>query len=310
LMDRKFGRSDPTLTEALESNPGAVGGHFLWNARLTPAALQLMLFDRTSDPPSHDPDYIPVESGSSLALAASIALLLFCVGGLVLLWRDRRRWWERWIHARAWGWAALGALALSNLVVMIVARPRPEFVFGFTPFMLAVFGMAAMAYAGRIPSLARLGALTPVAALVVLIVVPSRYGPRYETPLISRTGQPLRETVDRLQPWASELRGENVGLVASYGSDACHYVGREDPCNGLDWFQILGPAGGSAALDRNGVDFVYVDREDMQNPEVRAVVDGLSPAEWRRVGPPLVQGWTLFRRNITVPNANRTSNPT
>jgi hypothetical protein len=194
---------------------------------------------------------------------------------------------------------------------MIVARPRPEFVFGFTPFMLALIGMAAMAYAERFRALGRVAALTPALVLVMLIAVPSRYGPSYETPLISRTGQPLRETVDRLQPWTSELRGQNVGLVASYGSDACHYLGREDPCNGLDWFHVSQSAGGTAALDRDGVDFVYVDQEDMRNPAVRDVVNGLSTPQWERVGPSLSQGWTLFRRASTVePNAKSTSSAT
>jgi hypothetical protein len=308
LMERKFGREDPTLTEAFESNPGAVAGHFFWNARITPAALQLMLFDRTSEGASHDPDYIPVRSGSSAALIGSIVVIAFCLSGLILVWRDRRRWWERWIRARAWGWAALAALALSNVVVMIVARPRPEFVFGFTPFMLAVIGMAAMAYVERFPALGRFTAVMPAFAIVVLIAVPKHYGPRYETPLISRTGQPLRQTVDRLQPWAGELRGGDVGLLASYGSDACHYIGREDPCNGLDWFQVVGQPG---PLDQHGVNFVYVDREDMRNPSVRAIVDSLSPAQWQRVGPPLGQGWTLFRRASTAPpNATATSSPT
>ena len=314
LMQRDFGRPRPTLTEAIAANPGAMAQHFVWNVRLTPAVLQLLLFDRTSLGARHNPDYIPVKTGSTFALIGSIAVLAFCAGGLALLWRSRRRWWERWIARRGWGWAALGALALSDLLVMVVARPRPEFIFGFTVFMLAVIGMAAMAYVDRWPSLGRLGAATPVLAVAVLLGVPSHYGSGYRTPNAFRPGQPLEQVVDRLEPYSAELRGDEVGLLATYGDDACHYVGREDPCLGVYWPDIWNRSAGTSAaqaLNAHGVDFIYVDGEDMRNPDVRKVVNGLQAARWQRIGPPLAQGWTFFRRaSMTVPRANSTSNAT
>jgi hypothetical protein len=241
-------------------------------------------------------------------------VIAFCAGGLALLWRERRRWWERWIVPRAWGWAALGAVALSDVAVMLVARPRPEFIFGVTVLLLAVIGMAAMAYVRRWPSLGRLGMLTPLLALAVLIGVPSHYSSGYRTPLAFRPGQPLKQVVDRLEPYAAELRGGGVGLLATYGTDACRYVGREDPCRGIFWPDIWDRAAGtsaSEALHNQGVDFIYVDSEDMRNPELRAVVEGLEPAEWRPVGPPLTQGWTLLRRaSRTAPNAQSASSAT
>ena len=314
LMERDFDRPRPTLTEAITSNPGAMAEHFLWNVELTPAALQLLLFDRTSYGDGHDPDYIPVETGSTLALLGSVAVIAFCAGGLALLWRERRQWWERWIAPRAWGWAALAAVALSDVAVMLVARPRPEFIFGVTFLLLVVIGMAAMAYVRRWPSLGRLGLLTPLLAMAVLIGVPSHYSSGYRTPLAFRDGQPLKQVVDRLEPYSAKLRGDQVGLLATYGQDACRYVGREDPCRAVTWPSIWERSQATSApeaLAAQGVDFIYVDSEDMRNPAVREVVEGLEPAEWRPVGPPLAQGWTLLRRaSSAAPTAQSASSAT
>ena len=40
------------------------------------------------------------------------------------------------------------------------------------------------------------------------------------------------------------------------------------------------------------------------------VIEQLSTSEWQRVNPRSGQGWILFRRRSSVPNANSTSSPT
>jgi hypothetical protein len=110
-----------------------------------------------------------------------------------------------------------------------------------------------------------------------------------------------------------ELRGRDVHFLATYSNNGCSYIGSYDPCSPIEWSTILPPADGgdpNRALAAQGVDFIYVDSDDMLDPARRQVIDQLSPREWQRIGPPLSQGWTLFRRHITVPNANSTSSPT
>jgi hypothetical protein len=119
--------------------------------------------------------------------------------------------------------------------------------------------------------------------------------------------------VDRLYPMREELRGRQVHLVATYADAACHYLGEYAPCTSFSWSAIgspTTPAAAEAALTAHGADYIYVDSDDMEDPVLRGIVAGLSPAEWQRVGPPLAQGWTLFRRATTVPSVNKTSSPT
>ena len=122
--------------------------------------------------PNRNPDYIAVHTGSTWSFVGLVSLLLFVAGGLVLLWRDRSRWWRSWFRDRAWGWVALIVLGAAAAVVAIWERPRPAYAFGGTILILAVVGISAMAYADRWPLLRRLGAGIPIAAILLLLLVP------------------------------------------------------------------------------------------------------------------------------------------
>jgi hypothetical protein len=317
LMQRDFGREMPTVTEAIGANPGAMGDQLAWNVRLAPYGLQLMFFDRISgDAQDRNPDYEPVRGHSTLALLGSVALAVFVLAGLALLWRDRDRWWREWIRPRAWGWLALGSLAATVVPVMVWQRPRPEYLYCLSIFILGVVGLCAMAYVDRWPALRRVRTAVPVAALLLVVLLPAHFTSGYQTPNLGRPGRPLDRMVDRLHPMRDQLRGEDVHLVATYADAACLYVGGDRPCTSFSW-SALGspstPAAASAALNAHAADFIYVDSDDMQDPVLRGIVETLMRpgSGWARVGPPLDQGWTLLRRASTVvPNANTTSSAT
>jgi hypothetical protein len=305
LMERDFGQYEPSMTEAIRANAGAMGAHFLWNARLFPYGMQLMLFDRISaGGQDRDPDYIPVRAGSSLALLGSVLLMGFALGGLTLLWHNRRRWWQSWIGPRAWGWLALGALAATAVVAALWQRPRPEYLFGLSVGLLAVIGTCAMAYADRWPTLKRGRPAIPLAALLLLILIPAHYGSGYVTPQIG-PGRPLKEMVDRLYPMRRDLRGSDVKLLATSSGDACAYVGGDDPCKPIRWKSILSRDPGVSVadvLETHGVDFIYVDRVDLENPAIRDAIHQAEAAGWARIAPSSAgQGWLLIKRP-TSPN--------
>jgi hypothetical protein len=289
LMRRDFGRRSPSLAEAIEANPGAMGRHFLRNARLVPFGLQALLLDRISAGPSLNPDYEPLKTRSTLALVGSLLILAFIIGGLLLLWRDRGRWWTGWIRERAWGWLALGSVTATAVSAAILARPRPSFIFGAGVVMLAVIGMCAMAYGDRWPRLQTLRAAPPVLAVGLLIFLPSHFGPSYQTPQIGRPGRPAKDMVDRLDPFRSRLQGEDVKLLGTYSDLACAYVGRADPCSAVRWQAVIHePRVGSIrrAIEERGIDFVYADRTDLADPTTRAVMAALESHGWQRLAPP------------------------
>jgi hypothetical protein len=297
LMERDFGTESTTLASAVVDNPGAVGEHLAWNAALIPSATQLLLFNRMSAGSDLNPDYIEVATGSDLALGASLLLLAFLIGGLVSFWRGRRRWGREWIRMRAWGWLALCSVGASAIAVMLVARPRPEFIYGFTVVTLAVIGIAAMAYVQRWPRLGRLRVALPPVALVLLVALPSHFDSGYQTPQIG-PGRPLKQMVDRLEPFDRELRGEDVHLLATRAEDGCAYVGRDDGCTGVRWEELAGARTSTpAALERQGVDFVYADELDLRDPTTAELLQALEARGWQRVGPDHPEeAWVFLQR--------------
>src|SRR5262249_50202716 len=144
LSKREFGDDLPTLPEAVVANPGAMGRHFLWSARLVPYGLQLMLFDAFSAGPHRNPDFVLVQSNSRASLIGLIAVLAFVAAGVLLASRDRSRWWRAWIAERAWGWLALGSVAASAVIVMLLERPPPSYLFALAVLILVVLRMCAM----------------------------------------------------------------------------------------------------------------------------------------------------------------------
>jgi hypothetical protein len=304
LMERDFGTESTTLASALLDNPGAVGEHLAWNAELIPSTTQLLLFNRMSAGPDRNPDYIEVATGSDLALGASLLLLAFLVGGLALFWRDRRRWWREWIRERAWGWLAVAAVGASAIAVMLVARPRPEFVFGFTVLMLAVIGIAAMAYAQRWPRLGRLRVALPPLALVLLVALPAHFDSGYQTPQIG-PGRPLKQMVDRLEPFDRELRGDDVHLLATRAEDGCAYVGRDDGCTGVRWEELAGAQRTPEMLDQAGVDYVYADELDLRDETTAVLLRTLEGRGWQQLDSGAAgERWSLLSRFPPQPGSH------
>jgi hypothetical protein len=87
-MQETFGQERPTLTQMVRANPKAVAEHFLWNLRLTPAGLQLLLFNSAHS--TINPDYAPSQQlGSPRPLVPTIGLGLILLAGLYRLLRER-----------------------------------------------------------------------------------------------------------------------------------------------------------------------------------------------------------------------------
>jgi len=298
FMRRDFGSSQPSFFEALASNPSAMGGHFRWNATLFPYALELALFDRTSGSEYHNPDYVPATTGSWIALVGFLVVLGFVAFGLRLLWLRRRWWWKEWVGARSWGWVLLGCSAFLGIWVALATHPRPAYLFPLDFALFAVIGMCAMAVAARWPRLRRLRAAIPVAALLLVLLIPSHYERGYANPL-SGTGRGAADMVSRLQPYREAIRGEGTILLGPHSFEACNYLVPEDPCEGAH-VGLLDPTGGSTRtwLDRNHVDLIYEDETTLVDPTSRLALGRLQRDGWRRVAPSDLgsAGWLLLER--------------
>lgn len=253
VMVRYFGESHPTLGRMLRSNRGAVLEHLWWNLSLTPNGVQVLLFNATSG--QVNPDYFPVHAGSRRALVASFLVVIVVLAGFAVLYRERQRWWRRWLRSRAVAWLFMvGTVVPHSIVIILTQRPRPSYLFDLSVSLMGIVGMCCWALWRR------LGSKRPPVAMswlmiALVVVVPSYYK---SAPGMSR---PLLESYRRLAPFAGLIaRGDAVLLVSEYPAELRLYVGRSRPRT-LDSTAVVLDSESELerSLDERGVNLFYVD---------------------------------------------------
>lgn len=291
LMKRDFGIEYPTLLETIRINPQAMLSHFLWNIRLIPDGLQVLLFNMTSG--NLNPDYASVAINQRPALLGGIILILVVVIGLVLLIRQRGKWWSEWLAERHLGWVAMFCTGVTVVVIMLIQRPRPSYMFNLSFLIMATFGMCAFVIAKRLNKVEWINRAIPVIALALLIIVP-HYFHEQDSRKYS-----LSEDYTDARPFAHLLIGKNV-LLARDHYQFCAYVdGIECRTTDYNAFASDNPQKLSFGewLDEKKVDVLYVDK--VTYPSFQAYLSQLDPQKWQIIvnyQTPQKQ-WMLLTRN-------------
>lgn len=242
LIQQHFGSPQLSLSEMIRRNPRAVLENMLWNIRLTPNGLQLLLFNVSSG--SMTPDYIPVFK-SNAALLFSFVMLALLVCGVILFYRDKSFWWNYWIKSRFMGWMTLISLAAVSPFVILSQRPRPAYLFTTGIFLMLCAGMSSFVVFHRLslskrlsPAISmlsnRLSAFIPVIVIVLFIPIPSYYA--YVNKAKSR---PLLELYQRIAPLKEVINDPDVTfLVNSFPFELQSYL-VATKAKPFVWYQLV-----------------------------------------------------------------------
>lgn len=304
LMTDHFGVAEPSIGEMITRNPRATLEHFLWNLRLTPYGLQLLLFSATS---GHlNPDYPAPPMGSRFALFASLLLLaLWCAGGAALI-RQWRPWWTGWIRARIALWTILFTTVPMAVSIILVQRPRPSYLFGLAALLMAITGMCVTALAYRAPAREspaprwpRLVACWPLAAAALLLANALREPPY---PAVAPPNSQIFEHVERLLPYRDLLSQPGTRLyIANHYMNLERFVCRA-ACTSPNYRWFGGKENELASyLANGGFNAIYAETYLMSQLEAqpgssRPFVDYL-PDHWRvAAGENNPSRWRLFYR--------------
>ncbi|HWW96022.1 MAG TPA: hypothetical protein VN375_21835 [Vicinamibacteria bacterium] len=301
LMQETFGQERPTLSQMLRANPKAVAEHFLWNLRLTPAGLQLLLFNSAHS--TINPDYAPSQQlGSPRPLIPSIGLGLILLAGLYRLFRERRYWWRAWLRRRAGAWWAMFSVLPVGVAVLLSQRPRPAYLFVQGIVLMAVAGMCLFMVVRPWRRLQCGPVLLPLTMVTLVLLAPNRYRGSY------RPGErPLLALYERLAPFAEVFRRPATRfLVSERIMELNGYLVRDflrDPALNFD-YSILSEALGSAPLPGvladHGVTLLYVNENLWRRLETdglqRPFITSPESAGWRVVGMGGLEGdrWMLL----------------
>jgi hypothetical protein len=281
-MTATFGQPLLTMTAAFRANPPAMLEHVGWNARLIPSGLQLLLFGRTSG--SIQPGYEPFLGRSILALGLSIVTVLFCLIGTVLIVRDWS-YWSAWLRTRLWGWVLLGSVAAGSVVVMLMQRPRPAYLFSLELGLLAFIGLCAQAWLRKARGRGRFAAVFPLLQVLLLVLVPPFYGNS-----VRPVERPLREMYRALFPYRAAIRTpETVIVTPGFGAEICNYFQAlpRPSCRSLDYHRLRPEAQASGdwwrVLAAHGANMIYVNEAVAAEPLMRQSLARAREAGWEVV---------------------------
>lgn len=281
LMTRVYGVPEPTLSQALFKNPQAMLGHFWWNLKLLPDGLEVLLFNCMFG--SITPDYIPQPIHPAWAALAGLITLSITTVGLVMLWRDRRYWWEFWLSDRVWAWIAMGCVIVVAGAVIITQRPRPSYLLSLGLILRAIVGMCLFAIVRRIPQFVRAAPAAPAGFLLVIVLTPPYYFRHANAP------RPLLDGYRRLEPFEQRLRNPGSGLVATgWAPDLCNYLTKSRACQPLDFRdmrrELTDQAGWDKVLDKHRATLFYADATVMADAQGREFVADAASYGWRVLG--------------------------
>lgn len=307
LMQDTFGQRTPTLREMIAANPAAVWEHFLWNVSLTPNGLQLLLFDRAAGKVTPDYDSAVLSRlQSRRAVILSVVLLAIWSAGFVVLVRNRCEWWEKWLSARALGWAAMFAMATVIPLVILTQRPRPSYLFAFAVLLIAITGMCFYAATNRWRIAERLRTVMPVLMVGFLALVPRYFTQAKATP------RPTANSVQRLLPYREMIAQPDVITLLPQRESIGWFIypnsRKQNPQPIQAFAEIMEAAkpGETFAqlMERKQVDYVYLDEWCLAEltagkcGEASEFIEAQPVPGWElvAVGTTLHDRWRLYHR--------------
>jgi hypothetical protein len=300
LLTRDFGVALPSFWQMVRRNPRAVAEHVLWNYRLLPNGLQMMLFSATSG--SLDPDYAGIHLNERYPRVLGIIALAIAAIGTLFLAIDWRRRWRAWFASRMLCWLALLCVIGVAAAVIATQRPRPEYLFSLTFILMIYLAICIYAIAVRLPGIGRLRPLMPFVMVALALGVPSAYGGKVHPP------QPMLETYERLRPYERLFYNPNsVFLSGDYPEELTNYLGfRRGRCMDDSILHELKPGETLAeVLDAHHVNLLYLGYRDWVDLESRVpgiveqFVKSGRDEGWEMVAygtSPLEPRWMLCRR--------------
>jgi len=217
----------------------------------------------------------------------SITVLVVLAAGVWQFTRKSGAWARRSVEAQLWGWLVVLTTAGGTLVVAVLQRPRPAYIYPLTFLVMALVGLSVALIVGRLPGWRGQRLLVPLAMMAVVALAP-RY---YDDPLHVRP-QTVLAHYESLRPHGDLIRNPaTVFLMGDYVHEIAIYLGADR--GQTRPYAILDGYRGAERLDEylanRGVTVFYVDK---------AMHDRLQAIESARplLSDPGSVGWVLLGR--------------
>jgi hypothetical protein len=299
LMKSTFGKVQVTMGEAVVRNPRAMMEYFAWNASLIPSGLQVLLFNAAAG--VHNPDYVPVtvDPPKALGLSALAILVLTCSVMKVFRQRQELLQWLRY-RERYFCIIAMSASACCSLVVMLMQRPRPCYIFTLGISIMALLGFCLWRlFAGtRIEALT--AKMSPLLMVALIAFTPAYY-------IANPQKRDVLAYFDFLTPFAPALKAtQGTILLPSYAIDMDLFLIGGTACSFFQFwrpFSALQPPIEQStnilpALDAEFANYILFSESNFDLPAASAFMRSTPANGWRLIGLQNVPGkrFALYER--------------
>lgn len=283
LMKRDFGSDDMSMIEALRANPSAMLAHFVWNIRLLPSGLQVLLFNFRSG--SANPDYAPTMQ-SDLILIPSIVACAIVGLGAYFFFLERKRWMETWrnhfaargmLEARFCAWVALGCVCMAVGGAILTNRPRPSYLFILGITIRAVVGLCLYVLIRQWPKLRIATVAAAALAIGAVLALPSLYQH-------SPSPRPLLKAYRRLKPYEKFFHEPKHLLISTeFSFELSSYAGRCS-CPAKQYGEVRGQVGPARSLaqvlEERGATLFLLDEPALADPVAREFLGSAKQLHW------------------------------
>jgi hypothetical protein len=287
LSKETFGTPTPSMLEAFRANPKAMCDYFSWNVHLIPNGLQVLLFNATSG--GDNPDYAPVNVASYPAFLSVIVVAIFALG-LVTCWKSRNSLFQTYLKARIWCFTSMACVALTSVVIMLMQRPRPSYIFTFgmtLMFLTGFFSWRIFLTRGWKAPDKRVSVLLQI---LVLLFVPTFISTFKGEAFLSPTF--VADVYHLIRPFASQIAAKNENLYCFTGGESLKYYlyGANADSLKLQFedatqdFQDLNSLPFAAFISKHHIGWLVLDDLQLKKlPIFRDFKNGEAPVGWKLV---------------------------
>lgn len=219
LMTKTFGAPRVSFVEAVKKNPGALAEHYLWNLKLLPAGLQVLLFNSTCF--NMEPDYPHVEHRAWSPNLFSALCLLVSAAGAICCFRSPGLI-KNWLQHRFLTLALMSTYLAVSAIVIVTQRPRSSYLFLLEVILIysiSLFAWQFLAAANSKGNWQRVRMLAPAAVIALVFLTPNYY----ET---NKSTRPILMHYELLYPLREQIysSGEPIFVFKNYPVPLNNYL--------------------------------------------------------------------------------------
>jgi hypothetical protein len=218
-------------------------------------------------------------------------------GGVVIFLRHPREWYKKLIEPVVWGWVVMLCVASIVVIIMIVERPRPSYMFSLGLLVMAATGCSLEMIISRW-SHSNLWPLFLVAVAALLVLEPCYYNGQQFGP------RPRLEIYRHIVPFRQIIDPSVAVMAPGVGAELCFYLSRitNRYCSGIDYFPFRDAtpvvADWNEALVKRKVKFFVANEAVLTDPPAAEFINTAPLNGWQVAAEENIPGhrWLLLEK--------------